>query len=110
MAKTRKIAEVWRTLKGSTNSTSQNRFGVRIAMKFPDDYKKLEKNAIECDQENQDTFKSTLIQLFDVATSDTLSVMKIEEVKQQERKSAREGQFRNFATKVALALWLTKHQ
>jgi len=42
-------------------------------MKFHDDYKKLEKNAKEMkqlrDQENQETFKSTFIQLFDVTTS-----------------------------------------
>jgi hypothetical protein len=102
--------------------------GVRILMKFHNDYEKLKKsrkrNNVH-DQANQEAFKSTLIQLFDMATSDALSVMTIEEDRQflimqrddvfscsmagvdvsltrkEKRKSAREERFQNFAAKVA---------
>ena len=103
--------------------------GVRILMKLYDDYEKLIKNRKrnnDRDRANQEMFENHLIQLFDIATSDALATMKIEDDRQflikqrnsvlscsmlgvdvllarkEERKNAREERFRNFAAKVSV--------
>ena len=101
--------------------------GVRILMKLYDEYAKLKKNRHRCnehDLRNQEAFKERLVSLFDVATSDTLVTIKIEEDRQfliiqrldvlscsmagvdntlskkEARKTAREEQFKKFTAKV----------
>ena len=56
--------------------------GVRILMKLYDYYVKLKKNrkrSNEQDKKNQEEFVSHLKRLFDIATGDALTTMKIEE-------------------------------
>jgi hypothetical protein len=101
--------------------------GLRILMKLFGDYEKLKKNRKrnnDRDRGNQEEFKSHIHCLFDVARSDALTTMKIEEDKQflimqrndvlsctmagvdvvldskEKRKRIREERFSKFAVKV----------
>ena len=101
--------------------------GVRILMKLSDEYAKLKRNRHRCNERdliNQEAFKERLVSLFDVATSDALVTIKIEEDRQflimqrldvlscsmagvdnilskkEARKTAREERFKKFAAKV----------
>jgi hypothetical protein len=58
---------------------------IRILTKLYDQYEKLKKNRLRCnanDMKKQDGFEECLVRLFDIATSDALVTMKVEEDKQ----------------------------
>jgi len=77
-----RVIQLWQRARIPCQRTDS---GVRILTKLYDDYAKLKKNRkrnIEQDKKNQEDFISRLQRLFDIATSDALTTMKIEEDRQ----------------------------
>src|SRR6476469_4845798 len=120
-----KVTEVWERARIPCQRIDSC---IRIAMKVYEEYEKLKKNRKrnnEGDLSNQGMFKSHLVKLYDIATSDALITMKNEEDRQflikqrndvlscsmsgvdvklarkEERKDAREKRFCAFAAKVS---------